>query len=174
MKKQSAFTLVELMVVLAIIAVLGTAGISAYTGYARKARDTSRVATSLHLESAVINYKGEHNNKAPTPEQLLAELDDKPILDPAGGSNVCLGVDGTPGQPCRFDYVKYDDGTYSISYGIESPANMQENFYQTQFEEEIAGAVIDTVKVGVYRGTANFIGTPTDTTSEYKPVYPTI
>ncbi len=57
MKKQSAFTLVELMVVLAIIAVLGTAGISAYTGYARKARDTSRVATSLHLESAVINYK---------------------------------------------------------------------------------------------------------------------
>lgn len=116
MKKQSAFTLVELMVVLAIIAVLGTAGISAYTGYAKKSRDTSRVATSLKLESAVINYKGDHNNKAPTQEQLNEELNNEPILDPVGGADVCLGTDGAPGQPCRFDYVKYNDETYSISY----------------------------------------------------------
>ncbi len=51
---------------------------------------------------------------------------------------------------------------------------MQENFYQTQFEEEKEGNVTNTVKVGVYRGTADFIGKPTDTNNQYKPIYPTI
>jgi hypothetical protein len=43
-------------------------------------------------------------------------------------------VNGTANQPCQFDYVKYNDGTYSISYGIESKASMEDkNYYQTTF-----------------------------------------
>ncbi len=42
MKKQKAFTLIELMVVMAIIAILATAGLSAYSGYIKKGRDTAR------------------------------------------------------------------------------------------------------------------------------------
>lgn len=56
-----------------------------------------------------------------------------PIKDPTGGKPVCLNVDGVANQPCQFDYVKYDDGTYSISYGIESKASMEKNYYQTTF-----------------------------------------
>jgi len=36
MKKQPAFTLVELMIAMAIIAILATAGILAYTDYTKK------------------------------------------------------------------------------------------------------------------------------------------
>jgi type IV pilus assembly protein PilA len=54
MKKQSAFTLVELMVVMAIIAILATAGLSAYTGYLKKARDTTRIADLRAINSIVM------------------------------------------------------------------------------------------------------------------------
>jgi len=55
MKKQSGFTLIELMVVMAIIAILATAGLSAYTGYIKKARDTTRIADLDAINTIVIS-----------------------------------------------------------------------------------------------------------------------
>lgn len=54
MKKQSGFTLIELMVVMAIIAILATAGLSAYTGYIKKARDTTRIADLAAINTIVL------------------------------------------------------------------------------------------------------------------------
>ncbi len=54
MKKQSGFTLIELMVVMAIIAILATAGLSAYTGYIKKARDTTRIADLSAINTIVL------------------------------------------------------------------------------------------------------------------------
>jgi prepilin-type N-terminal cleavage/methylation domain-containing protein len=54
MKKQSGFTLIELMVVMAIIAILATAGLSAYTGYIKKARDTTRIADLAAINTIAL------------------------------------------------------------------------------------------------------------------------
>jgi prepilin-type N-terminal cleavage/methylation domain-containing protein len=54
MKKQSGFTLIELMVVMAIIAILATAGLSAYTGYIKKSRDTVRIADLNAINTIVL------------------------------------------------------------------------------------------------------------------------
>lgn len=54
MRKQSGFTLIELMVVMAIIAILATAGISAYGGYIKKARDSTRISDIHAIESVVL------------------------------------------------------------------------------------------------------------------------
>ncbi len=54
MKKQSGFTLIELMVVMAIIAILATAGLSAYTGYIKKARDTTRIADINAINTIIL------------------------------------------------------------------------------------------------------------------------
>ena len=55
MKKQSGFTLIELMVVMAIIAILATAGLAAYTGYIKKARDTTRIADIAAINTIVLS-----------------------------------------------------------------------------------------------------------------------
>jgi len=65
MKKQKAFTLIELMVVMAIIAILATAGISAYTGYVKKGRDTARVQIAQSVNTAVVGYMASHNGVPP-------------------------------------------------------------------------------------------------------------
>jgi len=54
MKKQSGFTLIELMVVMAIIAILATAGLAAYTGYLKKARDTTRMEAIAALNNIAL------------------------------------------------------------------------------------------------------------------------
>ncbi len=69
MKKQSGFTLIELMVVMAIIAILATAGLSAYTGYIKKARDTTRIADIKAIESIVM---GSLTTTGAPPQSALA------------------------------------------------------------------------------------------------------
>ncbi len=55
MKKQSGFTLIELMVVMAIIAILATAGLSAYTGYIKKARDATRIVDLRAINDIIFS-----------------------------------------------------------------------------------------------------------------------
>jgi type IV pilus assembly protein PilA len=73
-RKQSGFTLIELMVVMAIIAILATVGLSAYTGYIAKARDTARAPLARTTELAVISFMSSHNGIAPNGAELEAEL----------------------------------------------------------------------------------------------------
>ncbi len=68
MKKQSGFTLIELMVVMAIIAILATAGLSAYTSYVKEARDTARLQIAKQLGIKVEELST--ITGAPTAQQL--------------------------------------------------------------------------------------------------------
>lgn len=176
MKKHSGFTLIELMVVMAIIAILATAGLSAYTGYIKKARDTVRLGVSQRIETAVVSFMSSHGWQAPTGAELITELDAMDLgwnitpnfnttlavsevlnnilwvshtyalTDPIGGKSVCLNASKVANQPCNYTYILFDDGTYAISYGIESESNMKSNFY-----------IVGTI-TGVFRGDAAFIG----------------
>ena len=69
-RKQSGFTLIELMVVMAIIAILATAGLSAYTGYIKKARDTTRMADINAINNIVMGMMSANG----TPPKFTSEV----------------------------------------------------------------------------------------------------
>ncbi|MEZ6938075.1 prepilin-type N-terminal cleavage/methylation domain-containing protein [Aeromonas sp. S12(2024)] len=53
MKKQSGFTLIELMIVVAIVAILAAVALPAYQNYTKKAKMTELVAATGALKTAV-------------------------------------------------------------------------------------------------------------------------
>lgn len=61
-RKQSGFTLIELMVVMAIIALLAATGLFAYTGYLRSVRDTLRIADLGAMDATVFDFRRLHGH----------------------------------------------------------------------------------------------------------------
>ncbi len=59
MKKNQAFTLIELMIVVAIIALLATMGISSYSNAVKKARDGKKKADIQTIATALTLYRGD-------------------------------------------------------------------------------------------------------------------
>ncbi|EKP0310778.1 prepilin-type N-terminal cleavage/methylation domain-containing protein [Aeromonas veronii] len=53
MKKQSGFTLIELMIVVAIVAILAAVALPAYQNYTKKAKMTQLVSATAGLKTAV-------------------------------------------------------------------------------------------------------------------------
>jgi len=74
MKKQRAFTLVELMITMAIIAILATAGIQAYTGYIKKSRDTARAQIAQNLNSSVMAYAASNGGNPPASNEAFTQF----------------------------------------------------------------------------------------------------
>jgi len=116
MKKQSGFTLIELMVVMAIIAILATAGLAAYTGYIKKARDTTRIADIAAINSIVVANMTA-TGKSPTSAgdvntAVLAANNNKRLEDPltdSGGTikYTCLNTTSAT-EPCQYYYEQCD------------------------------------------------------------------
>lgn len=107
MRKQSGFTLIELMVVMAIIAILATAGLSAYGGYLKKARDSTRIA-DLHAINSIVQASLDNIGNAPALSILkttLTEMNNgQMLLDPMDGDDLCLNEDKDPVE-CGYSYV---------------------------------------------------------------------
>ncbi len=141
MKKQSGFTLIELMVVMAIIAILATAGLSAYTGYIKKARDTIRIADLGTINTIVL---GQMTTTGLPPQTIGSDLTTSGTLmfaiaqanngalikDPlSSGTNTfkstCVDqTDDSLDQPCVYMYkVCTDTSTYNIAARFESLSN---------------------------------------------------
>lgn len=59
-KKNAAFTLVEVLVVVLIIAIIATLAMTSYTGIRRKGRDAKRVSSINTLQSALLLYNNDH------------------------------------------------------------------------------------------------------------------
>ncbi len=100
--KQSGFTLIELMVVMAIIAILATAGLSAYTGYIKKARDATRIADLAAIKTIILGGL-DINGKPPQTSVavhnlIMAANNGKGIFDPL--SNQTTGL--SPKSVCHF------------------------------------------------------------------------
>lgn len=137
MKKQSGFTLIELMVVMAIIAILATAGLAAYTGYIKKARDATRIADLAAINSIVLSAMASSWTPPATGDMysvIRAANANVGIADPlyaASSSynyncyssvNTSTTLGGT--SQCVYSYYLCDAGTgYALSALFESPAN---------------------------------------------------
>jgi prepilin-type N-terminal cleavage/methylation domain-containing protein len=129
MKKQSGFTLIELMVVMAIIAILATAGLSAYTGYLKKARDTTRIADISAINNIVMGMVSIDSSSPDTVAEVGNAVKDAnngvDLLDPMAWKAVCLSTAtaNTLGV-CTYWYAQCDEGTgYAIATTFESKTN---------------------------------------------------
>jgi len=119
MKKQSGFTLIELMVVMAIIAILATAGLSAYTGYIKKARDTTRIADLAAINSIILaDMAGDGLPPASGLQAIIyAANNNSYISDPSANDSSCNGT-------CNYTYYTCTSGTgYVITAKFESQSN---------------------------------------------------
>lgn len=104
MKKQSGFTLIELMVVLAIIALLAVAGLAAYVGYVKQARDTARISDLSTINKALL-AEITQTGKSPTVMadviQLIEDVNSGVLLkDSQQGEPVCLDETDASGASC--------------------------------------------------------------------------
>ncbi len=76
MKRKAAFTLIELMVVIAVIAILATLGVISYTTSLQRSRDGVRKADIQNIAQALILYRAD-NNGYPT----VAQFEDKILVE---------------------------------------------------------------------------------------------
>ena len=86
-RRQSGFTLVELLVVITIIAVLAGAGFAAASAAIQKAKKVTALATATALESAVSNFYTEYGSM---PKNISADTQIDTSSDTAF-LNVLLG-----------------------------------------------------------------------------------
>lgn len=138
MKKQSGFTLIELMVVMAIIAILATAWLSAYTGYIKKARDATRITDLQAINTIILADMAADG----LPPGWLSAADDlflivqtannnQPIRDPltdlSGFKEVCINPwnRSDTAYICAYWYWTCDSWTgYILTAHFESQSNV--------------------------------------------------
>ena len=134
-KFKKAFTLIELLIVIAIIAILTVAFLPGALKAPAKARDAQRIKNVEDIVAVLESYAAEHNGSYPIQATLgtcLNEVDanlkvlasyfggDKFPLDPSLLGS-CSSTDGSKG----FFYYKYDasKGFYVVAAKIEVAAS---------------------------------------------------
>ena len=80
--RRSAFTLVELLVVVAVIAIIGALAFPAYQRVVESGRATACTSNLRQLGVALAVYLGEHDNIMPTLKTARAAItEDVPVID---------------------------------------------------------------------------------------------
>jgi len=159
MKKQSGFTLIELMVVMAIIAILATAGLSAYTGYIKKARDSTRIADLAAINTIVLGQMSTTGLPPVDPDAariaIKAANNDQYILDPRQSTSGTEGDAGcllnanaasTSASKCAYYYQTCSSATqYRILTRFESTSNQTLYNVKTLASNEVCTGGADCV-----------------------------
>lgn len=93
-KKQSGFTIIELLIVIIVIGILATLVITTFSGIQRNARNRAREADVNAVHSQLEYFYGQ-NNRYPTLDEIndsawrddnMAGLDDGAMQDPQGSA----------------------------------------------------------------------------------------
>lgn len=99
-KKQTGFTIIELLIVIIVIGILATLVITTFSGIQRNARNRAREADVNALHSQIEYYYGQ-NSKYPTLANLndaawraanLKGLDGQALQDPQGTAATLVGA----------------------------------------------------------------------------------
>lgn len=133
-KGEAAFSLLELLVVVAIITILGTIVAVNVTGHTTTAKIAAARANLGVLKTAISRYQLDHG-RIPTVQQGLKALCEKPALPPVPQSYPVAGyLDQTvvPLDPWKREYVYsvFEDGVRFeiVSYGADGePGGSDEN-----------------------------------------------
>jgi len=78
MKKQAAFTLIELMVVIAILGILGATAIQGLSTYRQRSHGAEAAIMLKQILDAEVMYVLEHNQFFPGPGQTIQVFKDDP------------------------------------------------------------------------------------------------
>jgi len=118
MFKRKAFTLIELLIVIAIIAILAGIIITATTGATKKARDSKRVADMKMLYNAIVQYEADHGHYPSSLQALVNEgyISSIPV-DPQSKKPAVMGATSTT-------YI-YQFNAYANPNGFILAANLE-------------------------------------------------
>ena len=132
-----AFTLIELLIVVAIIGILVTVGLGSYRSSQVKARDVKRKADASNISKALTMYYNDHGR---FPEANNGEIMGTAWGDEFSSLEGVIYMKKLPSDP--FDNVKYiyetdDDGSYYRLYTIlENSNDAAYEVYQCTESEE--------------------------------------
>src|SRR5262249_51162225 len=111
----AAFTLIELMIIVAIVGILASVAIPAYVRYIRRSKTTEPLMNIRKMyDSAIVYFNGEHSD--PTGSILPRQF-------PAA---IAIPVPGTccvsPGGKCQPSYIYWTNKTWqSLHFSVDDP-----------------------------------------------------
>jgi len=116
--KKKAFTLIELLIVIAIIGLLATLSVIALNNARAKSRDAKRMADVKQMQTALELY---FNDAQSYPDEDMINTD-KTIKS---GTNIYMQNVPTPPTPpsshYQYTYTSSDTNTYTLQYFLEGP-----------------------------------------------------
>lgn len=124
--KQSGFTLIEVVLVLAIGALIILMALLAFGGAQRGRRDTARTNAAGTLASALEQYAANNNGTYPADQAALDGIATSAMNDPKTGTKPTLSASAatttvitySPGATCGADGKTFTAGTASGAYAI--------------------------------------------------------
>jgi general secretion pathway protein G len=130
-RRQSGFTLLEVMVVIVILGILASLVVPNLMGNKEKADQQKAVSDIVALENALDMYKLD-NNRYPTTEQGLDALVTKPSIDPAPRSYRDGGyIKRLPQDPWGNPYQLLSPGQFGkidiFSMGLDGEAGTDDD-----------------------------------------------